>query len=91
MRLLTLHQAADRLTLSWKTVYALVTTGKMRGVRLTDSKRAPWRVDENEIDRYLASLNPSVPTPSRTRTRVHAVDDASERAALGLPERGEFT
>lgn len=54
-QLLTLKEAAARMTLSWQTVRRLVHAGKVGHLRLGDGPKAPIRIASEDVDRYLAT------------------------------------
>lgn len=53
--LLKVDEVAQRLRLSRNSIYGRVHSGAIRAVRLGDGPRAPLRVAEDELERYLAA------------------------------------
>ncbi len=54
MALLTVHQVAARLSISWQTVHRLIWTGQLRAERAGVGQRSPFRIDEHDLADYRA-------------------------------------
>jgi len=73
--LLTVDEAARALRLTRGTMYRKIQTGAIRAVRLGDGEKAPIRVEESELDRYVS--------------RSTIGDDIALRAEQLVAARGE--
>jgi excisionase family DNA binding protein len=51
-RFLTLADVAELLNVSASQAYALVRSGQLRGIKI--GGRGQWRVEEAELERYIA-------------------------------------
>ena len=49
---LTLHEVSERLHVSQSTMYRLVRAGRLKALKVA----AQWRVSENALAEYVASL-----------------------------------
>lgn len=54
-RYLSITEIAEQLSLSRQTVWREITSGRMRGTKLTE--RGDWRVSEEALNAWLAQRN----------------------------------
>ena len=97
--LLTLHQCARRLGLSYSGVYQLVSSGQLRATKLGVGRNSPLRVDPVDLEALIrrgqlaAALVEPAPTlatmPARTDMR-QSRSAADECAELGVDADHEF-
>lgn len=59
-RLLTVPEAAARLRYSRRTVERHIATGRLRAVRTCEG--APWRIREEDLDRFVNTWETNEPT-----------------------------
>ncbi len=52
-QLLTVKQVAELLQVSESTVVRYLQGGKLKGVKLTDGKKGKWRIQPEEIQKFL--------------------------------------
>src|SRR5262245_59207602 len=74
MALLTIKQVAERLNVCPATVYDLCARRKLRHVRIGGSGRGTIRIDEADLEAFLASAavqpdEPAAPQPPRAKGR----------------------
>lgn len=72
--LLTVKEAAVRLNIAQITVWRFLRSGDLRGVRLGPGPKAPWRVDERDLEAYIEKHR-QAPAPTVTAA-VNAAFDA---------------
>ena len=53
--MLTIKQAAAKLNVHTETIRRLIKSEKIKAVSLSDSKYSRFRIDEKEIDDFIAS------------------------------------
>jgi len=52
---LTTAQVAERLSISCYVVRELLKSGKIPGIKLTTSEKAKWRIEEKDLEAWIAS------------------------------------
>jgi len=52
-KLLTIHEVAKRLKLSYITIWRWTRKGRLRTIKLGQGKKAPVRIPESELKRFL--------------------------------------
>ena len=52
-KLLTIHEVAKRLKLSYITIWRWTREGRLKTVKLGQGKKAPVRIPESELKRFL--------------------------------------
>jgi excisionase family DNA binding protein len=92
MESLSVPQVAERLGCSGPTVRALLAAEELAGVRATRGTRNFWRVDGNEVARYLSEHGrfPSRRPSMDTREIQEQLDDLASRVDV-LESKGPST
>lgn len=61
-KMLTILDVCERLTINRRTVYRWLDTGNLQAVKVG----RVWRIDSDELDRFVAALPRSGPKPKDT-------------------------
>jgi len=52
-KLLTIHEVARRLGLSYITVWKYIRGGKLKAIKFGQGRKAPIRIPESELKRFI--------------------------------------
>ncbi len=72
-RFLTLTDVAEVLNISMSQTYAIVHSGKLKAIRV--GGRGQWRVEDVELEAYIASAYEETKTYLESELRPAPVDD----------------
>ena len=77
--LLTVKEAAERLTLSQASVYQLCKSGRLQHMRI-GTGRGRIRIDEKALEKYLLACQIEATTPVETYSRPRASSEIDVQA-----------
>jgi prophage regulatory protein len=85
-RFLTLNDVAVYLSISPTLVYALVRSGELPAVKIaTPARRGVWRVDRNELEKYIERLHEQTRAGMEEHPRIHSNAYPAVRPLVRLP------